>query len=436
MKGRDTRDNMKELPIEEHALSNGLRVVMCESHDIPTVAVAVYYDVGSRNEKKGRTGFAHLFEHMMFEGSENAPKTIHMKYISAAGGTLNGSTSEERTNYFEILPSHMLPLALWLEADRMRSLKITGENFENQRETVKEERRQSVDNQPYGEAWIKLRESSIENWAYSHSVIGSMEDLDSAHVEGARAFFRTHYAPNNAVLSIAGDFEPKRAIVIAEELFADIPSSDPPDPVDIHEPEHVQEKHVEITDPKIALPGLAIAYHVPKRRHPDSYPIALLKQILLDGKSSRIYKRTIEDEQAAIECFGYVENSRGPALFPMWFIATDSDSGRLKKIFDEEIERLHREGITERELQRAKNAAKSDYVDKIEHCLGKAMIIAEFKMYDNDPSLVNTELDRYLEVTMQDIDRALKKYLVPSNRTTLDVVPKGPSAQNTQDREE
>ena len=416
-------------------LTNGLRIVMCESHDIPTVAVAVYYDVGSRNEKKGRTGFAHLFEHMMFEGSENAPKTMHMKYISAAGGIMNGSTSEERTNYFEVVPSHMLPLALWLEADRMRSLKITKENFENQRETVKEERRQSVDNQPYGEAWIKLRESALENWAYSHPVIGSMEDLNSAHIEDARAFFRTYYAPNNAVLSIAGDFDPKQAIGLAEELFGNIPSSDPAKPVDTHEPEHHEEKHVEITDPKIALPGLIFAYQVPKRRHPDSYPINLLRQILFDGKSSRLQKRMIEDEEAAIECAGYVENSRGPALFPMWFIARDPDNSRLKKFFNEEIKKFHDEGINERELQRARNAIKSDYIRKTERCLGKALAIAEFKMYDNEPELINTELNRYLDVTLEDVNRTAAKYFVPSNRTVLDIILKKASPPLIQNEE-
>jgi zinc protease len=414
---------MQKLPIEEYSLSNGLRVVLSASHNVPTAAVAVYYDVGSRNEQKGRSGFAHLFEHMMFEGSENVPKTMHMKFISSAGGSMNGTTSEERTNYFEAVPSHMLPLALWLEADRMRSLKITKENFENQRETVKEERRQGVDNQPYGEVWIKLRETAIKNWAYSHSVIGSMDDLNSAGVEDARAFFNTYYAPNNAVLGIAGSFDIIAAMKYVEEYFGDIPSSTPAEPVDINEPLHDKEDHVIIYDAKIAMPGVLFTYHVPRRCQPDYYPVQLLKQILFDGKSARLYKRMIEDEEAAIECFGYVENSRGPALFPMWFIARDADNNKVKDIFEEEIDRLLREGVREDELQRSKNAMKSDFVEKLESCLGKALTIAEFKLYDNNPSLINTELDRYLQVNIADIHLAAKKYLVPSNRTILDVIP-------------
>jgi predicted Zn-dependent peptidase len=409
--------------VQQDTLPNGLRVVMTRTRDIPTAAVAVYYDVGSRSEKPGRTGFAHLFEHMMFEGSENAPKTMHMKYISAAGGSMNGTTSEERTNYFEVLPSHMLPLGLWLEADRMRSLKITNENFENQRETVKEERRQSVDNQPYGEVWLKLRETALDNWSYSHPVIGSMDDLDAAHVEDAREFFRTYYAPNNAVLAVAGDIDYRGTLDLVQQYFADIPAADPPDPVDTSEPAQREEQNIAISDPKIALPGLVIAYKVPRRRHPDSYAIHLLKNILYDGRSSRIYNRVIEKEEAAIECMGYVENTRGPALFPMWFIAREPDTGRLKQIIDEEIGRIHDEGITERELQKARNGIKSAFLDKIEPCLGKALTIAEHKLYDDDPNLINTEIDRFLEVSLQQLNGAARTYLVPSNRTVLNVLP-------------
>ena len=424
---------MQKIPIEEYKLSNGLRVVLSASHKVPTVAVAVYYDVGSRNEQKGRSGFAHLFEHMMFEGSENVPKTMHMKYISAAGGSMNGTTSEERTNYFETVPSHMLPLALWLEADRMRSLKITKENFENQRETVKEERRQGVDNQPYGEVWIKMRETAIKNWAYSHSVIGSMDDLNAASVEDARDFFKTYYAPNNAVLAVAGKFNISDITKLIEEYFGDISSSAPPPPVDTNEPPQNEQIETEIYDAKIAFPGVLFAYHIPKRRHHDYYPIVLLKQILFDGRSARLYKRIVEDEEAAIECFGYVENSRGPALFPMWFIARDKDCGKVKKLFDEEIDILLDKGVTEMELKKAKNALKTDYVEKLGACLGKAMIIAEFKLYDDNPDLINTELDRYLQVTIEDIRKTAEKYLIKSNRTVLDVIPGTPDSHVTKE---
>jgi len=260
-----------------------------------------------------------------------------------------------------------------------------------------------------------------------------MEDLDSAHVEDAQAFFSTYYAPNNAVLSIAGDFNTDTTISLIEDLFGDIPSSNPPDPVDVDESEQTAEKLITITDPKIALPAVVIAYHVPHRRHPDTYPAVILKQILIEGKSSRLYKRIVEDEQAAIECFGYIEQTRGPAIFPIWFIATDSDTARLKTIIDEEISKIIENGITERELQKAKNIIKSDFISRMQTSLGRALATAEFKIYDNDPGLINTELNRYLEVTREDVERVAQKYLAQSNRTILDVIPGSQSAQRKQE---
>ena len=214
-------------PIEQFTLANGLRVILNEDHSVPVVSVAVYYDVGSRNEREGRTGFAHLFEHMMFQGSENVPKAAHFQYISNAGGTMNGTTSSERTNYFETLPASQLPLALWLESDRMRSLAVTQENLDNQREAVKEEKRLRYDNQPYVNGFLRLFEMSFQNPANAHSTIGSMEDLDAATVEDIREFFRIYYAPNNAVLSIAGDFDQAETRSLIDKYFATIPSQQP-----------------------------------------------------------------------------------------------------------------------------------------------------------------------------------------------------------------
>src|SRR6266852_3934015 len=226
-------------PIEQFALSNGLRVVLSRDQSVPAVSVAVYYDVGSRNERVGRTGFAHLFEHMMFQGSENVPKAAHFQYIFNAGGTMNGTTSTERTNYFETLPANQLPLALWLESDRMRSLNVTQENLDNQREAVKEEKRLRYDNQPYVNGFLRLFEMSFQNPANAHSTIGSMEDLDAATVEDIQEFFRIYYAPNNAVLSIAGDFDQTETQALVEKYFATIPRQPPPPPVDVAEPTEV-----------------------------------------------------------------------------------------------------------------------------------------------------------------------------------------------------
>src|SRR3984893_1630968 len=223
-------------PIEQFTLDNGLRVVLNEDKSAPVVSVAVYYDVGSPNEPEGRTGFAHLFEHMMFQGSENVPKAAHFQYISNAGGTMNGTTSSERTNYFETLPASQLPLALWLESDRMRSLSVTQENLDNQREAVKEEKRLRYDNQPYVNAFLRIFEMSFKNPANSHSTIGSMEDLDAATVEDVQGFFRIYYAPNNAVLSIAGDFDPRESRELIYRYFATIPAQPAPPAVDVSEP--------------------------------------------------------------------------------------------------------------------------------------------------------------------------------------------------------
>src|SRR6476660_2413933 len=232
---------LQPVDIEEYTLDNGLRVVLNKDSSVPVVSVAVYYDVGSRNEREGRTGFAHLFEHMMFQGSENVPKAGHFQYIMKAGGTMNGTTSSERTNYFETLPASELPLALWLESDRMRSLAVTQENLDNQREAVKEEKRLRYDNQPYVNGFLRLFEMSFKNPANAHSTIGSMEDLDAATVDDIREFFRIYYAPNNAVLSIAGDFDTDEARNLIEKYFATIPSQPEPPPVDVNEPDEVAE---------------------------------------------------------------------------------------------------------------------------------------------------------------------------------------------------
>src|ERR687884_410705 len=223
-------------PIEQFTLKNGLRVVFNRDSSIPVVSVAVYYNTGSRNERMGRTGFAHLFEHMMFQGSENVPKAGHFQFISNAGGTMNGTTSSERTNYFETLPANQLPLALWLESDRMRSLKVTQENLDNQRDAVKEEKRLNYDNRPYSNAFLRLNELIYRNPRNAHSTIGSMEDLDSATIEDVREFFRIYYAPNNAVLAICGDFDPAEARALVEKYFASIPAQPVPPAVDVSEP--------------------------------------------------------------------------------------------------------------------------------------------------------------------------------------------------------
>src|SRR5262245_38460869 len=257
------------LEIEEYTLGNGLRVVLNRDHSVPVVAVAVYYDVGSRNEREGRTGFAHLFEHMMFQGSENVKKAEHFQYIMKAGGTMNGTTSSERTNYFETLPASQLPLALWLESDRMRSLAVTQENLDNQREAVKEEKRLRYDNQPYVNGFLRLFEMSFKNPANAHSTIGSMEDLDAATVEDIQEFFRIYYAPNNAVIAIAGDFDQTETLSLIDKYFATIPRQPEPPPVDVSEPEGVAIVQDVFIDRLAPVPAFALGWKIPERRTPE-----------------------------------------------------------------------------------------------------------------------------------------------------------------------
>src|SRR5438876_2197090 len=261
-------------PIEQFALDNGLRVVLNEDHSVPVVSVAVYYDVGSRNEREGRTGFAHLFEHMMFQGSENVPKAGHFQYISNAGGTMNGTTSSERTNYFETLPASQLPLALWLESDRMRSLNVTQENLDNQREAVKEEKRLRYDNQPYVNGFLRLFEMSFKNPANAHSTIGSMEDLDAATVEDIREFFRIYYEPNNAVLAIAGDLDQAETRALINKYFESIPSQPNPPPVDVSESPEVAQREDTFLDPLAPVLAFALGWKIHARRTLDHYALS------------------------------------------------------------------------------------------------------------------------------------------------------------------
>src|SRR5690348_1554320 len=304
---------LQPLKIEEYSLENGLRVVLNNDEAVPVVSVAVYYNVGSRNERPGRTGFAHLFEHMMFQGSENVPKAGHFQYIMKAGGTMNGTTSSERTNYFETLPASQLPLALWLESDRMRSLAVTQENLDNQREAVKEEKRLRYDNQPYGQIFDLINEMIYKNFANSHSTIGSMEHLDDASVEDVQEFFRIYYAPNNAVLSISGSFETDEAKKLIETYFGDIPSQTLPAELDVSEPVEVATTYREWEDKLAPFPAFLIGWKIPKRRTPEFNALYLAGKMLYDGDSSRLYQKLVKGDESVIQLFGFTDERRGPS---------------------------------------------------------------------------------------------------------------------------
>jgi predicted Zn-dependent peptidase len=417
---------LPQAPIEMYTLGNGLRVVLSEDHSVPVVSVAVYYDVGSRNEREGRTGFAHLFEHMMFQGSENVPKAGHFQYVFNNGGTMNGTTSSERTNYFETLPSSQLPLALWLESDRMRSLKVTQENLDNQREAVKEEKRLSYDNRPYSNAFLRLNELVYQNPRNAHSAIGSMEDLDAATVEDVQSFFRVYYAPNNAVLTIAGDFDSEEARALVEKYFGSIPPQPAPPPVDVSEPEEVAARLEIYRDRFAQLPAIMLGWKVPPRRTPDFYALSLGSDLLLDGDSSRLYQRLVKDEESVVGIQGGTGERRGPSTLYVFAIPKPGHTtAAIRATIHEEIERLGTEGPTPEEMEKLRNTLLNDAVRSRQSTLFRAQRLAEYTLYDGDPHHFNTELERYLAVTPEQIREAVGRYLLTDNHSVMEVVPVG-----------
>jgi zinc protease len=411
-------------PIEEFKLANGLRVVISPDHAMPVVSIAVYYDVGSRNEREGRTGFAHLFEHMMFQGSENVAKAAHFQYIFNAGGTMNGTTSTERTNYFETLPSNYLPLALWLESDRMRSLKVTQENLDNQRSAVQEEKRLRYDNQPYVSAFLRMNELIFVNQANSHSTIGSMEDLDAATIDDVREFFRIYYAPNNAVLSIVGDLDKNEARALIEKYFGDIPSQALPPAVDVSEPENVAIPGETFPDPLAPAPAFVLGWKVPARRTREFYALSLAGTLLFEGDSSRLYQRLVKGDESVVSIEGGLDERRGPsALYIFALPKPGQDANQIREQIFHEIKRIATEGPTEDEMEKIRNSLCNDAVRGRQSTMYRAQRLAEFALYDSDPRLIDTELDHYLSITASDIQNAVARYVNVDNRVVLDIIP-------------
>jgi predicted Zn-dependent peptidase len=416
---------LSNLQVSRATLDNGLRVVMNPDHTVPTVAVAVYYDVGSRNEVRGRSGFAHLFEHMMFQGSANVGKGEHFSLIINRGGSANGTTSNDRTNYYETLPANELELGLWLEADRMRSLAITQANFENQRQTVMEERRQRIDNQPYIPSMLRINELAYgDYWPYAHSTIGDMQDLIDAPLEAVQEFFDTYYAPNNAVVSISGDFKPEEAIKLVEKHFGDIPARETP----VFEAPALQaqgaERRETMYDANATLPAFHLAYHIPPKRSPDHYAIEMLAMLLGDGESSRLYQRLVKRDEICQEVAVGTDNRRGPDLFSIWAVmASGHDVGEAQSVIFEALQSIGAKGVTARELQKAKNRVLASFVFGLQSNMQRAQRLAKYELYWGDANLLKLELDHYLAVTEEDIKRVASEYFAPTNRTVLNVMP-------------
>jgi predicted Zn-dependent peptidase len=416
-----------EIPIEEYTLPNGLRVVLSENHSSPTVGVAMYYDVGSRNEVPGRSGFAHLFEHMMFQGSKNVGKAEHFKIINANGGVMNGTTSEDRTNYFESLPSSMLPIALWLEADRMRSLAITPQNFENQRATVMEEKRENYDNQPYVPSFIEINALAYRGyWPYEHSTIGSMEDLANASVADAQAFFDIHYTPSNAVLAIAGDFDPATARALVEEHFGDIVSHEPPPYAPPEWTPPAEEAYDAVEDPLAPMPAFHMAYHIPPMRTPDFYPMTIIARALGDGESSRLERELVKETGTVVEMYVDVDGRRGPDLLSFFCVLSGVESPvQVRSRIERHLVDIAKNGLGDKELSRVKNRLRMAFYRMLSTNLRRALTLGRYELYWNDPAAVNTELSRYEAVTNERVKKVASTYLTSTNRAVLDVFPPG-----------
>jgi predicted Zn-dependent peptidase len=419
-------NDFKLLPLnlEEYTLENGLRVVLNPDNSIPVVSIAVYYDVGSRNEREGRTGFAHLFEHMMFQGSENVKKAEHFQFVMKAGGTMNGTTSSERTNYFETMPASQLPLALWLESDRMRSLAVTQENLDNQRDAVKEEKRLRYDNQPYGQVFDLVTQMVFKNFANAHSTIGSMEDLDNATVADVQEFFRIYYAPNNAVLVLSGSFEPAEAKSLIEKFFGTIPSQPKPSPIDVTEPKEVAQNYQKYEDKLAPLPAFLLGWKIPPRHTTEFHALYLAGKLLYDGESSRLYQKLVKGAETVLQLFGFTDERRGPSAIYIGAIPKNAeDLPEIRKTITDEIREIAENGISQSEMQKLRNQLVNDEVRSRQSSLSRAQRIAEFTLYDGNPTLINSQLEELLAISAEAIKTAVAKFLNTENHAFLDVVP-------------
>jgi len=417
--------------VKRTKLDNGLRIVTLVDHTSPTVAVDVVYDVGGRNEERGRSGFAHLFEHMMFQGSKNVPRGDHFKLVSGHGGTLNGTTSGDRTNYYELLPSSELGLALWLEADRMKSLDVSQKNFENQRQVVKEEYRMRIENAPYAPASIRLQELVFQGyWPYEHSAIGTMRDLDAAQLEWVRAFHDSYYAPNNAVLAIAGDFDENEALAMVRRYFGDarpqpnVPRFAPP-PM----PEQSSPRGAVVEDTHAKLPAVFTGWSIPPSHEPDHYALEQAAMILGDGESSRLHRTFVRERSVAIEADASVFGNRGPDAFSVEVkLASGAKVSDVLKMIEAQLADLGKNGPTDDEMKKLKNRLSARFLLGLQSNFSRAQKLAEMELYRGDAALLNGELDRHLAVTKDDIKRVVAKYLVPNRRSLVEVKPGAPTA--------
>lgn len=410
-------------------LENGLRVIVSEDHSTPVASMVIVYDVGARDEKKGKSGFAHLFEHMMFEGSDNVPKGEFFKHIQSAGGSLNASTHEGYTDYYIKVPSNQIELAFWLESDRMRSLKVTEENFKNQLETVKEEKRLRIDNKPYVPAELELEELIFDNWSNAHPVIGYYEDLEASSVEDVKKFFDTYYVPNNAVLAVVGDVDSDQIEALAKKYFGGIAKGPDPERPKVEEPEQKSPKYLKVKDKHAKLPAFWLAWKAPARREKDSYVLNLLQGVLSMGPSSRLYRRLVKEDQIALTVSCSYEERRGPSNISFFVLTKPgNDPEKVKKVLMEEINKVKTDKVSDEELEKAKNHIlkllfSSGSYYSLQGSLGRAENIAQNAAFFGKPDLVNEDINTYLSLTADDLKRVANQVFSENGVTTVDVVP-------------
>lgn len=416
---------INQIEFKEFTLPNGLHVILHQDKSTPIVAVSVMYHVGSKNENPERTGFAHFFEHLLFEGSENIGRGEFDKYIEKAGGTLNANTSYDRTYYFEILPSNQLELGLWLESERMLHAKVENTGIETQRQVVKEERRQRIDNQPYGSLLEQVMKRAFRVHPYRWPIIGSMEHLDAAQEADYKNFYKDFYVPNNAILSIAGDLDYEETERMIRKYFASIPKGTRP----VYRPQIVEPPlGGEVRDTfydNIQLPAVVMGYRVPEQGTKDYYAVSMLGTLLSQGQSSRLQKALVDEQQKALFVGNFSLDLEDPGLSIAFGIANmGTDVVDLENGITEVIEKAQTELMTEVEYTKLRNQVENDFISSKTRVAGIAESLANYKMYLGDANLINTELDRYLAVTREDIQRAAQKYFTRDNRVVLHYLPK------------
>ncbi len=416
-----------KIKFDEYRLDNGMRVILHQDDSVPIVTINIWYHVGSKNEKKGKIGFAHLFEHMMFQGSEHVADNMHFRLIQSAGGALNGSTFFDRTNYYETLPSHFLEMGLWLESDRMGFLlpAMTQEKLDNQRDVVKNERRQHVDNQPYG-LWLEkmLELAYPKDFPYHWPIIGYMEDIDAARLEDVSRFFQTYYAPNNASLVIAGDFDPKKIRRLIDKYFGSIKKGNTIPAISTKfNNYHSGEKRAVIED-RVQLPRIYMAYHIPAYGTKESYTTEVMSDIFSEGKSARLYQSLIYKKQIAQDAHSILLNMQETSLLIFLVTAKPGVSvDKLEKELQIEIDKMINEPVSEYELQRIINQIEARKIRELQSVNSKAELLNSFAVYFENPNLINHEIERYKSIDAADIKKTAGNYLTNENRVVVTFLP-------------